>query len=153
MGTIRILAVAIAAAALLAISGCGTLEVSPEAGKLPKPMKVSFGGVSLMPGVTLPDEDLAIFDKLFPEAMKEQGGDCYIYAEQKEVVDVLITVTGTDTWRALLGTNLQLTLKGETPRGEKEVFRLADVWMIPKWPSHAKIAARVVKDILCGKKD
>ncbi|MDP3958142.1 MAG: hypothetical protein Q8Q36_01595 [bacterium] len=146
MGTIRF---AVIAAVLLAVSGCGTLQVSEEAGNLPKPIKVGFAGVSLMPGVTLPDEDLAVMDKLSREAMKEQGGDCYVYTDQKETVDVLLSMTGTDTWRALLGTNLQLTLKGELLREKKEVFKLADMWAMPRWPSSAKAAALQIKSILC----
>ena len=148
MKKIRIVAIAIAAAALLAISGCITLEISPDVENLPRPIKVSLE-ISLLPGITLPEEDLVIFNNLLRKSMREQGGECYTYTDQKETADVLVGVVGTDTWRSIFGKQLAVTIKGEIPPSKKEIFRSSGGWTMPAWPKRSEGIALHIKYILC----
>ena len=150
MKTIRISAIAIAAAALLAVSGCVTTKISPEVDNLPRPIKVSLE-ISLLPGVTLPEEDLVIFNNLLRKFMREQGGECYTYTDQKETADVLVRVIGTDSyWTVFFGKILEYTLRGELSHEKKELFKRADAWTRPTWPRFVEPIAPLIKRILCG---
>ena len=153
MKTIRLLMTTIAVTVLFMTSGCGTLVVSPEVEKLSRPIKVSLE-ISLLPGVTLPEEDLAAFKILLPKAMREHGGGCYVYTDQKETADVLVSVVGTDTYRSVFGKELKFTLGGEITHGKKEIFKFSGGWysggwVIPTWPSHSDRIAIIVKYSLC----
>ena len=150
MKTIRISAIAIAAAILLAVSGCVTVETSPELEMLPKSKKVSME-ISLLPGLTV--EGFENFSSLLKEAVREHDGKCYTYTDQKETADVLVKATGTDT--KFLFNQVLLAIKGEIPPGGKEVFRVSfghypGIWISPTWPSSVKLTALCIKDILCG---
>ena len=81
--------------------------------------------------------------------MRENGGECYTYTDQKETADVLVSVIGTDTRGLLIFKNLEFTLKGELPHGKKEIFKLANVLTNPISPSRAKGTALALKNILC----
>ena len=149
MKTIRF--IAIAAAILLAVSGCVTVETSPELEMLPKSKKVSME-ISLLPGLTV--EGFENFSSLLKEAVREHDGKCYTYTDKKETADILVKVTGVDT--KFLFNQVLLTIKGEIPPGGKEAFRISlsgysGIWISPGWPSTLKNTALCIKNALCGR--
>ena len=118
---------------------------------LPRPIKVSLE-ISLLPGVTLTGEDLAIFNNLLRKGMRERGGECYIYTDRKETADVLVKVIGTDTrWAPFFGNVLEFTLKGELPHGGKELFKGVGMATVPTSPRFVEAMAPLIKNSLCRK--